>query len=103
MAVVWERDDGDGWKTEVSVSPFNGGFVRAGHVGPRKGTTTVISGNPEKIRRLPPRAAASALPGREGRGDPGGRVNALGWWSLLVTVLVLAGYFRFVVKVGRRS
>jgi hypothetical protein len=30
-------------------------------------------------------------------------VNALGWWSLLVTVLVLAGYFRFVVKVGRRS
>lgn len=51
-AVVWERGDGAGWKTEVSVSPFNGGYVRAAHVGPRGGTTTVISGNPEKVRRL---------------------------------------------------
>jgi hypothetical protein len=52
MALLWERDDGAGCKTEVCVSPHDGGFVRAGHVGPRGGTTTVISGRPDKVRQL---------------------------------------------------
>jgi hypothetical protein len=51
-AVVWERDDDRGGKTEVSVSPYNGGYVRAAHVGPRGGTETFLSGKPDKVRRV---------------------------------------------------